>query len=523
MRLLPNSRWAALAALPWLAAGAAAAQDAGALYQQHCAACHGADRLGGTGPALLPENLQRLREAEAFKVVTQGRVATQMPAFGEQLSAPKIDALVKLIYTPPAQPPVWGTAEIETSRTIVTRAEELPASPVYAADPLNLFVVVEGGDHHVSILDGDKFETLARFPSRFALHGGPKFTPDGRFVYFMSRDGWITKYDLYGLKTVAEARAGINSRNIAISDDGRVLAVANYLPRTLVMLDAADLRPLKLIEVTDFRGKQSSRVSAVYQAPTRQSFVVALKDVPELWEVSYAEDPPPTFSGLVHSYEKGMEEALPQAAEPFPIRRTELAEPLDDFFFTPKYDYLMGSSRDGGRAVVINLDVRRQIAELPISGLPHLGSGITWMRDGRRVMATPNLKEGKVSIIDMQSWQVVKIIDMPGPGFFMRSHENVRHAWVDASLGETRDTLYLLDKQTLEIAATLTPSPGKTANHVEFTRDGRYALVSVADMDGALVIYDADTLQEVKRIPMSKPVGKYNVYNKTRFSEGTSH
>jgi hypothetical protein len=42
-------------------------------------------------------------------------------------------------------------------------------------------------------------------------------------------------------------------------------------------------------------------------------------------------------------------------------------------------------------------------------------------------------------------------------------------------------------------------------------------------MDGALVIYDAETLVEVKRIPMVKPSGKYNVYNKTRLSEGTSH
>lgn len=517
------SRLAAIFGLLSLAAGTVAAQDAGTVYQQECASCHGTDRLGGTGPALLPENLQRLREAEALKVVTNGRTATQMPAFGEKLSSPQIESLVKLIYTPPTVPPVWGQAEIAASQIVMAKPEELPAGPTYAADPLNLFVVVEGGDHHVTILDGDGFESLARFPSRFALHGGPKFTPDGRFVYFMSRDGWITKYDLYGLKTVAEVRAGINSRNIAISADGRVVAVANYLPRTLVMLDAVDLRPLKVIDALDFRGKASSRVSAVYQAPTRQSFVVALKDVPELWEVSYAENPPPIFSGLVHSYEKGMEESLPQAAEPFPIRRTELAEPLDDFFFTPDYDYLLGSSRDGGHAVVVNLDVRRQIAELPIPGLPHLGSGITWMRDGHRIMATPNLKEGKVSIIDMQTWQSVKSVDLPGPGFFMRSHESTRYAWVDASLGKTSDTLYLIDKQTLEISATLTPSPGKVANHVEFTRDGRYALVSVAAMDGALVIYDAETLQEVKRIAMSKPVGKYNVYNKTRFSEGTSH
>ena len=33
----------------------------------------------------------------------------------------------------------------------------------------------------------------------------------------------------------------------------------------------------------------------------------------------------------------------------------------------------------------------------------------------------------------------------------------------------------------------------------------------------------ATTLKEVKRIPMRRPVGKYNVYNKINRSEGTSH
>ena len=66
-------------------------------------------------------------------------------------------------------------------------------------------------------------------------------------------------------------------------------------------------------------------------------------------------------------------------------------------------------------------------------------------------------------------------------------------------------------------------APGKTSAHVEFTCDGRYARVSVWEMDGALVIYDAASLQEVKRIPMRKPSGKYNVFNKIDRSAGTSH
>ncbi|HET6470048.1 MAG TPA: cytochrome D1 domain-containing protein [Geminicoccaceae bacterium] len=504
-----------------LAAPPASAGDALPLYGEHCASCHGAARLGGMGPALLPENLGRLKREEAAGVIALGRPHTQMPGFGGALGEDEIAALVELIYTPLPELPVWGEAEIEASREVLVEPSALAVRPRHDADPLTLFVVVESGDHHATVLDGDRFEPLTRFATRFALHGGPKFSPDGRFVYFASRDGWITKYDLFGLETVAEVRAGINARNLAISHDGRVLAVANYLPHTLVLLDAGDLSPLQVIDVRDARGRQSSRVSAVYQAAPRESFVVALKDIPELWEVFYGEDPPET-TGLVHSHEAGMVEALARR-ERFPIRRTELKEPLDDFFFGPDYRTLVGSARDGERAVVVHLDVRREIAELPLPGLPHLGSGISWQQGGRRVMATPHLKEAAVSVIDMKDWKVVKRIETLGPGFFMRSHEESQYAWVDVFFGPHRDAIHVIDKATLEIVETLRPEPGKTAAHVEFTRDGRYALVSIWEMDGAIVVYDATTLKEVKRLPMVKPSGKYNVWNKITLSDGTSH
>ena len=38
-----------------------------------------------------------------------------------------------------------------------------------------------------------------------------------------------------------------------------------------------------------------------------------------------------------------------------------------------------------------------------------------------------------------------------------------------------------------------------------------------------VVFYDAATFAEVKRVPMVKPSGKYNVFNKITYSAGTSH
>ena len=505
------------------APAAAPSIDAAALYQQHCASCHGEQRLGGMGPALLPESLARLRKPEALKVIRDGRAATQMLPFASALKADEIAALAEWIYTPVTPPPRWSDADIAASREETAGWRDWPARPRWQADPMNLFVVVEGGDHHVSLLDGDRFEVIHRFASRFALHGGPKFTPDGRYVYFGSRDGWITKYDLWNLTVVAEVRAGLNMRNVAVSGDGRWVMAANYLPHTLALFDA-DLKLQRTYDASTLDGKQSSRVSAVYDAQPRQSFVVALKDIPELWEISYDPKAEPIHDGLVHDYK--MSEAIAKPGY-LGVRRTPLTEPLDDFFFDQSYRNVLGATRpksDGSpSAQVVNLDIRRRIAELPLAGMPHLGSGITFAWNGGTVLASPNLKDGVVQVIDMKTWKTVKSIATPGPGFFMRSHENSPYAWVDSMMSPTaRDTLTIIDKRTLEPVAQV-KEPGRTLAHIEFTRDGRYALASVWEMDGAIVVYDARTLKEVKRLPMSKPVGKYNVFNKITRSEGTSH
>lgn len=500
------------------------AQATTTLFQQHCAACHGAERLGISGPALLPGNLKRLKKTQAREAIKSGLPATQMPAFDHHLSAVEIDSLVDFIYTPPTRTPTWNSAAIQASHRILNpdllKPEAARLPPIYEADRLNLFLVVEAGDHHVSVLDGDTFERLHRFKSRHALHGGPKYSSDGRYVYFASRDGWITKFDMYRLEKIAEVRAGINTRNAAVSADDRYVLVGNYLPHTLVLLDAHDLSLVKTIAVTDRNQELSSRVSAVYTAAPRDSFIVALKDFTEVWEISYLDDPPIVFNSYVHDYRMG--EGIAEQGR-FPVRRIQLDDYLDDFFFDQSYHHLIGASRSDRKGQVVNLLVGRKIASINLAGMPHLGSGISWRYQGRTVMASPNLRSGTVSIIDMETWEIIKQIDTLGPGFFMRSHERSRYAWVDVFFGPDKDAMHVIDKQNLEIVKTLRPTPGKTSAHVEFTRDGRYALLSIWDPDGAVIVYDGETLEEVKRIPMNKPVGKYNVYNKITRSEGTSH
>jgi hypothetical protein len=375
----------------------------------------------------------------------------------------------------------------------------LPAKPQYTANPLNLFVVVEAGDHHVTVLDGDRFRPITRFASHYAVHGGPKFSPDGRFVYFSSRDGWVTQYDLYSLQVVADIRVGLNTRNIAVSDDGNWILAGNTLPQTLVLLDAHGLAPVKTIAVRDAAG-HPSRVSAVYEAAPRHSFVVALKDVPELWEISYDRHAEPVYSGLVHDYKMGESLAQPGFLTP---RVTPLSMVLDDFTSTrptacagcfaqrPGAGDQPGCAQQGGG---------------PAAGW-HAASGF---RHQLRARWPPHhghaQSQGRpAQFVDMDSWQLIKQVQLPGPGFFLRSHENTPYAWADSMMSAHKDTLSIIDKRSLSVVRQLVLRPGKTTAHVEFTRDGRYALVSVMENPGELIVVDAQTLREVAACPWPSP------------------
>jgi WD40 repeat protein/cytochrome c553 len=504
-----------------LATTALAAPDGAMIYADQCASCHAETRFGGTGPALIPESLGRLKGDRLEAVITDGRAMTQMPSFKATLSPGEIAAVAAYVSAPLATPPVWTAEEIAASR-VMNPDYVAATTPVFTADPMNITLVVETGDSHISVLDGDTFAVLDRFETPFAVHGGPKFSPDGRYVFVMSRDGWVQKYDIWSLQEVGRIRAGLNSRNIAMSADGKWLAVASYLPETLTILSTDDLSVAKVMEVKGRKGTPS-RVSAVYQAPDRNSFILALKDVPEIWEVATDPNAGPYHDGFVHSHEAGMEESLEAEKGLFARRRIDVSAPLDDFFFDPGYHNLIGANRAGETGVVVNLDVGREIASLPLPGMPHLGSGISWMRGGHRLMAVPHLNEGQISVIDMADWSLVKIIKTSGPGFFLRSHDGTPYIWADVFTGPNKGQMHIIDKETLEVVKVLTPEPGKTVAHTEFTKDGRYALVSIWEQDGAVIVFDAATLEEVKRLPMVKPSGKYNVWNKITFEDGTSH
>lgn len=81
-----------------------AAPDAAELYRANCAACHGPARQGipQFAPALTPESLASLTDAEIRKAIAEGVADTAMLGFGDRLGGEEIDALVQFLKnTPP--------------------------------------------------------------------------------------------------------------------------------------------------------------------------------------------------------------------------------------------------------------------------------------------------------------------------------------------------------------------------------------------------------------------------------------
>ncbi len=154
---------------------------------------------------------------------------------------------------------------------------------------------------------------------------------------------------------------------------------------------------------------------------------------------------------------------LPYAnGKPVAPKRLAVADYLDDFSFSPDYRYLLGSSRQARGGEVIELDSGARVASIPLSGMPHLGSGIYWKRDGRWVFATPNISRGVISVIDLQNWKPLKEIVTDGPGFFMRSHADSPYAWTDTFLGKKHDEILLIDKQTLKSPIACAPARARS-------------------------------------------------------------
>jgi YVTN family beta-propeller protein len=357
----------------------------------------------------------------------------------------------------------------------------------------DLMVVVEKDCRSIVFIDGSTHTPVGRIDDLGHQMHAPTMTPDGRYVFVIARDGWLSKIDLTTFEVVGSLDVGISSRGTGLTDDGKYLLVGNFEPNTAVLLDAVTLEIVKTFEATgSINGgpETPSKVGGIVERGTR--FYMVLKDVNAVWEIETA-DPD------------------------FPVRKYEdLGDgrtPLHDAYLTPDGQYLIAAVQGANVVWVLDTGTGEEVAEVPTGETPHTGPGATV---GNLTFVPTLDPTGIISVIDTDTWTNVKNIEVGGPGLFIRHNPTAEDpaeypfVWAETAFGDHHDEIYVIDVRSLEIVETLKPVPGESSWHPEFTFDGN-AVYVVSQTGNTIVVYDADDFAEIARIPAKTPSSVFNV------------
>jgi len=470
-------------------------------FRDSCSGCHGPNREGATGPALIPGRLTS-NDGFYFDVIKNGRPGTVMPAWGAAgMSDEEVWALVGYMRgEPSAEAVLWELDQIAASRQVLVEEANLPDEPTHDGNLDNLMLVTEREARSIAVIDGDTHRLLGHIPASYRAHGYAFDPTSDRWAYNVGRDGWLFKIDLYALQAVTQVRVGLDSRGLAISDDGQYIIVGNYIPNSAVILNAKTLEPLKVI-TTEGNNPQGefvpSRVcitSDVSPDKAGPYFILALKEAGQMWRVDWSKPD-------------------------FPIDKVEgVGNILHDGFLSPDNKFFYIASQVDNWMAVIDVDAWELVTRIPTGETPHPGSGAAWEANGKTYGATVHAGEGLVTIWDLSNNEIVAKIPTTGPGLFIRSHHDSPYVWADTMFADPANHIYVVDRETFKVVKVI--EDGVQPLHPEFTHDGKY--VYVADWQGNVIrVYDAETFEKVAEVgDVTTPTG---IFNTSRRSETLGH
>mgnify|MGYP000034906532 CR=1 FL=1 len=164
----------------------------------------------------------------------------------------------------------------------------------------DLGLVVERASGSVMLIDTSTRSSYATVTGLGDLsHATAVYSRDGRYAYVFGRDGGLTKVDMLRARIAARVVQAGNSIGGAISQDGRVIAVANYEPGGVRLFDSATLAPLADIPTTYGDGTHRSKVVGIADAPGER-FIFSLYDADEIWIADCSDPRHPVVSKFGH-------------------------------------------------------------------------------------------------------------------------------------------------------------------------------------------------------------------------------
>lgn len=351
----------------------------------------------------------------------------------------------------------------------------------------DLGVVIERAAGSVQVVETTGRTRLGQITGLGDLsHASVNYSRDERYAYIFGRDGGLTKVDMLEMRIVKRVMQSGNSIGGAISQDGKLVAVANYTPGGVNVFDALTLDLVASIPALDDNGK-SSKVIGLVDAPGN-CFVFSLFEAGEIWLAD-----------------------LRVPAKPVVTKFKNIGkEPYDAMITADGRYYLAGLFGEDGLALLdlwnLKAGVKRVLngygkgeQKLPVYKMPHLEG---WAATGNELLV-PAVGRHEVLVIDQGSWKEVGRIPVHGQPVFVVARPDNRQVWVNYAFPDN-EVVQVIDVPSRTIVKTL--KPGKGVLHMEFTPRGEQVWVSVRDED-RVEIYDSETFEKVGEIPADKPSG----------------
>lgn len=351
----------------------------------------------------------------------------------------------------------------------------------------DLGLIVERADGAVKLVETTHSTALGRITGLGDLsHASLVFSRDERFAFVFGRDGGLTKVDLLEGRVVKRVVQSGNSIGGAISQDGALVAVANYTPGGVKVFDAGTLELVADIPAIGADG-QRSKVVGLEDAPGNR-FAFSLYEAGEIW-LADLKDP-----------------AAPKIRKYTGIGKL----PYDALVTEDGRYYMAGLFGEDGIALLDlwnpDAGVKRILDHygkgeqpLPVYKMPHLEG---WAASGTMAFL-PAIGRHEVLVVDTTTWREVGRIPVAGQPIFAMLRPDGRQMWVNFALPDN-GKVQVIDVPSLKVVKTIEPGPAVL--HMEFTPRGERVWLSARDGD-QVSVWDTETLSKVAELPASKPSG----------------
>lgn len=359
--------------------------------------------------------------------------------------------------------------------------------------------VVERASQSIAVIDYRREILIKKIPVSGDLrHASMVFDADLKYGYLAVKSGHLIRINLETLEEENTLKTSKNSIGLAISQDSKTIAISEYKPGGITLIDVQkwEIKGFIPAEVR-YREKQIiSRVTGMVDGP-KNSFLCALMDADEIWYLQ------PDSNAKKRNFGYKIQKL-----------KTPLSQPFDALISPDSRFYITGhiSSRYASL-----LDLQKN--ELQTTRLPLLGTDKTWKAPpkmphmeswavAKNNIFMPVSGEKKLAVIDMKTMKNKKTLQLPGFPVYGVARPDQKEIWLTFS-GKNDGDIQILDTSSGKLIKQI--HAGKRIYHIAMTPKGDRVLVA-SNGTNDFIIYDTNSYKELKRIRLNSPSGIFGVW-----------